>query len=64
MVYIQTSDPYSDCHHATDQMNPIASFKKTKKFCKYCWDRGHSTEICFSRYVKDKKGRDGVIVCV
>ena len=36
---------------------------KTKKFCKYCWDRGHSTEICFSHYVKDKKGRDGVIVC-
>ena len=36
---------------------------KTKKFCKYCWDRGLSTEICFSHYVKDKKGRDGVIVC-
>jgi hypothetical protein len=36
---------------------------KPKKFCKYCWDRGHSTEICFSHYVKDKKGRDGVIVC-
>ena len=36
---------------------------KSKKFCKYCWDRGHSTEICFSHYVKDKKGPDGVIVC-
>lgn len=34
-----------------------------KKFCKYCWDRGLSTEICFSHYVKDKKGPDGVIVC-
>jgi hypothetical protein len=44
-------------------MNPIVSSKKSKKFCKYCWDRGHSTEICFSHYVKDKKGRDGVIVC-
>lgn len=63
MVYIQTSDPYSDCHRATDQMNPIVSSKNSKKFCKYCWDRGHSTEICFSHYVKDKKGRDGVIVC-
>ena len=34
-----------------------------KKFCKYCWDRGLSTAVCFSHFVKDRKGPGGVIIC-
>lgn len=34
-----------------------------KKFCKYCWDRGLPTAVCFSHFVKDRKGPHGVIIC-
>ena len=52
------------CESTTvDAIHTTEKSLKNKKFCKYCWDRGLSKELCFSHYVKDNKGPSGVIVC-